>query len=46
MKGIQKLLDSGITPNGYIEKTHSKNTNRLRRAVWFDKGSMKQKYIS
>ncbi|HOP12297.1 MAG TPA: methyltransferase domain-containing protein [Oscillospiraceae bacterium] len=40
-KGIQKLLDSGITPNGYIEKTHYKNPNRVRRAVWFDKGSMK-----
>lgn len=37
-KGIKKLLDTGISPNGYIEKTHYKNPNRLRRAVWFDKG--------
>lgn len=36
-KSVKKLLDSGITPNGYVEKTHYKNSNRLRRAVWFDK---------
>ena len=40
-KSIKKLLDSGIAPSGYIEKTHYKNPNRLRRAVWFDKGSAK-----
>lgn len=38
-KGIKKLLDSGISPNGYIEKTHYKNPNRLRKAVWFDKST-------
>jgi len=36
-KGVQKLLDSGIIPTGYIEKTHYNNPNRLRRAIWFDK---------
>lgn len=35
--GIQRLLDSGITPNGYVEKTHYKNPNILRIALWFDK---------
>ena len=40
-KGIKKLLDSGISPSGYIEKTHYKNPNMLRRAVWFDKNSVK-----
>lgn len=36
-KSIKKLLDLGISPSGYVEKTHYKNPNRLRRAVWFDK---------
>ena len=39
-KGIKKLLDSGISPSGYIEKTHYKNPSMLRRAVWFDKNSV------
>lgn len=37
--GIKKLLDSGISPNGYIEKTHYKNPNMLRITMWFDKDS-------
>ena len=36
-KGVEKLLASDISPSGYIEKTHYKNLNILRRAVWFDK---------
>lgn len=36
-KSIDKLLSTGITPSGYIEKTHYRYPDRLRRAVWFDK---------
>lgn len=38
-KSVDKLLASGITPSGYIEKTHYKNPNKLRKALWFDKAS-------
>lgn len=36
---INRLLDSGISPDGYIEKTHYSRSNMLRKAIWFDKKS-------
>jgi hypothetical protein len=31
------ILDAGITPTGYIIKTHYNRTNWFRKALWFDK---------
>jgi hypothetical protein len=31
------IVESGITPTGYIIKTHYSKPNRLRKAMWFDK---------
>jgi hypothetical protein len=33
----KKLLEWGILPTGYIEKTHYKNPNMIRKAIWIDK---------
>ena len=31
------MADFGLTPSGYVEKTHYNNPKRIRKAVWFDK---------
>ena len=34
----EKLIhDFGLSPTGYVEKTHYNNPTRLRKAIWFDK---------
>jgi len=34
----EKLIpEFGLSPTGYIEKTHYNNPNRIRKAMWFDK---------
>jgi len=35
------LFASGITPDGYVEKTHYKYPNWITRAMWFDKKSVR-----
>jgi len=34
---IQRLLDSGVTPSGYVEKTHYDRPGIIRKAWLFDK---------
>jgi SAM-dependent methyltransferase len=34
---INRLLGSGKSPDGYIEKTHYSRSNITRKALWFDK---------
>ena len=35
--GIQRLLDSGVVPSGYVEKTHYNRPGMIRKAWLFDK---------
>jgi len=35
--GIRRLLDSGVTPSGYVEKTHYNRPGLIRKAWLFDK---------
>jgi hypothetical protein len=37
--GIQRLLDSGVIPSGYVEKTHYNKPGMVRKAWLFDKQS-------
>jgi len=36
---MERLLASGVTPTGYVEKTHYSRPNMIRKAIWFDKGT-------
>jgi hypothetical protein len=38
-KSNVNLFTSGITPDGYVEKTHYKYPNWITKAMWFDKKS-------
>ena len=37
----QQLLDWGISPTGYAEKTHNKKQNEMIKVMWIDKSSIK-----
>ena len=34
---VDRLLNTGVAPSGYIEKTHYNNSGMIRKAIWFDK---------
>jgi SAM-dependent methyltransferase len=34
---VKKLLATGITPSGYLEKTHYSNPHMILKLLWFDK---------
>ena len=34
---VGRLLDTGVSVSGYIEKTHYSRPDMIRKAIWFDK---------
>ena len=40
----RQLIDRGISPTGYVEKTHNKKPNEMIKVMWIDKDSFKSCY--
>lgn len=34
---VKRLLDTGISPSGYMEKTHYRSSQMVLKLLWFDK---------
>lgn len=37
---LKKVLEWGISPTGYLEKSHYKQSKMIKKVIWFDKGSI------